>query len=252
MPFPSTVQALSTVPREGTIVTETNELLLASSVGFSNQSTMTVTRTDSTHLSVGNGASSSAPQGIRFNPKNRQITAALTLTITAGTGTGTVQLWARLLSSGSMIFIAVPNDGNTYTLTGTGSLVIPSPGFQPYPGDILFWCWSVTSATFDSTNAGVVFTSGPIGNQQTSQDSWVDAVEVTNITGSAVTLLIEDGQSTPQQLFATASVPANTTVSYVHPGGRFFDSGVFITAGTANALQANVRLARVVRHPQNP
>ena len=252
MPFPSFVQALSTVPSAGVITTETDELLPASSTGFSSQSTLSVTRSSSSVLSIGNGSSASAPQYIRFNPKSRAITTATTLTIASGTGTGYVLIYGVLNSSAALVFDVYDTSGCTFT-GGTGVTIHAQPGTQPYnPNSILLWAWSITSGAFDSTNAGVAFTSGAIGNQQTATDSWVDAIEVANITGSAVTLLIEDGLGTPIQLFPTVSIPANTVVSYLHPGGRFFDLGIFFTAGTASALHVNVRLCRAVRHPQNP
>jgi hypothetical protein len=207
----------STCPLFNWLTPESNELIGTANTRMSSQSTISVTRTSGTVLSVGASSSASAPQYVRFNPKSRVVTSALTLTLTAGTGTGVVEVWAELTASGTIIFRVVSNDGNTYTLTGTGSLISTAAGFQPAPNGVLIWAWSTTSGAFDTTSVGTVYPSGPAGDQQLSTDSWVDSIEAANTTAGAVTLLAQDGLGTPIQLFPTASLAANSTMSYVHP-----------------------------------
>lgn len=250
----------STCPLNNWTTTETSELLGTTSTRFASQANFTVTRTSASILSLGNGASSTAPQYVRFAPaRSRAITTATTLTIASGSGTGQVDIYGTLSANsaaGTLTFTVIDTSGCTFT-GGTGVTVVAAPGasgLNPIvpPFSVLLWSWSITSGAFDSSNTGRTYPSGPIGDQQLSTDAWVDAIEFANITSGAVTVLITDGLGSPIQLFPTASVAANSVASYLHPGGRFFDGGIFMTAGTVSALQVNVRMTRVRRHQLNP
>jgi hypothetical protein len=230
-------------------VQETNELLPAASTRFASSSTIKVTSPTTATLSIANGSSASAPQYVRFNPRSRAVTSAVTLTITGGSGSGVVNIYAYLTASNALEWLVEDTAGLTYTAPANG-VVVADPGFQPanYSNLTLLWSWIVTSGAF--ATAGGTLNGGT--DQQLSTDCWVDAIEVSNITSSAATLTATDGQTTPIQLFDAVSIPGNSCSSYIHPGGRFFDGGLFLTAGSASALQVNVRLARLRRTQSNP
>lgn len=64
------------------------------------------------------------------------------------------------------------------------------------------------------------------------KDCWVGSLTISNTTGSAITLLAQDGQGTPYQLIPTASIPANTSQSGSwQPSGLFMSGGLRVQAG---------------------
>jgi hypothetical protein len=221
-----------------TLVFESSELIPASATAFAVASTVSITQGSSTTLSIGNGASAAAPQYVRFGSRSRAITSAVTLTLASGSATGTVYVYAYLNASNALKFFITDTSGNTFT-AGTNQTVASATGANIPQGSILLYTWPVTAGAFAASGT----------SNQASTDAWVDAIEVANETGSAATITVTDGQGTVINLFDTTSVGANATLTYYHPGGRFFDGGVFLTAGTASALQVNIRMARLRQSP---
>lgn len=228
---PANATYFSTCPGNSVQVLETQELLPAASTPFSSDGNVSFS-SNTTTLTIGFGASASAPQYIRFGYRSRALTATNTLTLTSGSGTGSVSVYAFLTPGNTLSFFALDTSGCVFTI-GTGS-VVTAPGATIPFGAILIYVIPV--------NAGVF---GAGSGQLNPTDCWVDSIEVANITGTAATILAADGQGTPIQLFPTQSVAANSTLLYTHPGGRFFDGGLFLTAGTASALHVSVRLCRL-------
>jgi hypothetical protein len=228
----------STVPGSGTVRWESNETLDTAATRACSSSTVVVTRTSGTVLSVGNGASSAAIQFVRLNPKTRSVTGAQTLTLSSGTGTGYVLIFGQLTSAGALQLVAYNVSSNVlaWGVGSLGTVVTNSPAALPSAPVVLLYKWTMTTGSWD--------TSGGTDTQPTV-DCWIDRIEVSNNTGSAVTLTFTDNQGTALHLFDGNSIPANTTVSYVSPGGRYFDGGLQMNAGTANAMDINIRGVRL-------
>lgn len=74
----------------------------------------------------------------------------------------------------------------------------------------------------------------------TSTDSTVFQITAVNKTGTAATLLVQDRQGTPRTLIPTVSIPGNTVFVAAFPEGVYMTSGVTWTAGTANAIEAEI------------
>lgn len=232
----------TTAPANDVRIYETNELLGTTATGFSSDSSVSVTRTSATVLSIGNSSSATAPQYVRFGYRSRAITTAISLTITGGTGKGTVNIYAYLDSTNALHWYITDTSGNTFTIGGTGNTVASATNAAIPGGAVLIWTWLInaTAAQFDSLGGT---------NAQPNEDTWVDEIEIANETASAVTITVTDGQGTPINLFDATSVPANGTIAYERRGGRFFDGGVFLTAGSTSALQVNLRACRLRHNP---
>lgn len=66
------------------------------------------------------------------------------------------------------------------------------------------------------------------------KDCWIGFVTVTNTTGPPITLIAQDGQGAPFQLFSSVSIPGNTTVGASwQPSGLKMVGGLRIQAGGA-------------------
>lgn len=74
----------------------------------------------------------------------------------------------------------------------------------------------------------------------TSTDSTVFQITAVNKTGTTATLLVQDRQGTPRTLIPTVSIPGNTVFVAAFPEGVYMTSGVTWTAGTANAIEAEI------------
>lgn len=217
---------------------ESYELLPASATQMCSTSTASVTRTSGTVLSIGTGSSAADPQSFRFGNKTRQITAAVTATVTSGSSTGTLSVYGYM--TGSTLGIGVINPtGNTISCSGC---VTAAPGTTTAQNIInngtQIWTWTMTSGSLDSSG----------GTQlSTDKDCWVDQLNISNNTASAVTLTCTDSQSSPVAgpLCPTVSLPANGMTLVVWPGGKYFEGGMKLTAGTANALTVTVRGGRI-------
>ncbi len=75
----------------------------------------------------------------------------------------------------------------------------------------------------------------------TTKTSWVEQIVVANTTGTAATLLVKDKQGTPLQLIPTVSVAANSVLVYTFPRPVKMLGGINWQAGTASALNAEVK-----------
>lgn len=209
---------------------ETMELVGTSATRACSFSTVSVTRTSGTALSVGAGASSTAPQEVRFGTKTRAITTALTLTLASGTGTGTVNFYGQLQPDGTMKLVAEYNDGNTYTFTA--GLLQSLPGPAVANPKVKLFSWPVTAGAFAS--------SGSV-DFQLNRDCWIDLILLSNFTGSAATVTLTDNQGTPLNMLNAVSIAANSTSLIVFPGGIFVDSGMQINASATSSIQAKWR-----------
>jgi hypothetical protein len=214
---------------------DTTELLPASQIQICSPGTIVVVRTSGSILTVGSGASSSAPQSVRFNSRTRQITASATATITSGTGTGKVILYGILNPvDNSLILKLIDSSNNTFT--GSGLTVVSSTstdGVSTAAKGIKLYEWPITSGAYAS--------SGSL-DWQTGKDCWVDRFYITNSTSSGVNLTITDGLGNPI-LGSPVSIP-NGLTGFEDKTGMFMDSGILITAGTANAITVKVKGGR--------
>jgi len=75
-----------------------------------------------------------------------------------------------------------------------------------------------------------------------STDTYIFQITATNITGSAATFTVTDG--TGKYLFASISIPANTTYVMAFPEGVRMASGTSWSSDTSNAIQASIRARR--------
>lgn len=206
--------------------------LPASAVQICSAGTVTVTRTSGTVLSLGNGAAATTPQYARLTPRSRSITAAVTLTISSGSASGTVEVYGFIKPDRTFEFRALNNTTNVLalsagTVVGAGS----AQSAETRALGTLLYSWNITSGSWDVSGT----------NKQTASDCWVDYLELANKTASAVTITATDGLGTPVAMFTSASLPANTTWTIVVPGGRFFEQGLKVTVGTAQAVDLYAR-----------
>lgn len=221
---------------------ESSETLDASAVRACSSSSVVVTRTDGTHLSIGNGSSASAIQFVRFGTKTRFVTSAVTLTATAGTGSGTVQMYGQLTAAGALQIVLAHNTSNTFTLSA-GTVLgsnVPIASGTPF---VLLYSWTMTSGSFDVSGGT---------DQGTNLDCWVDEIDLANTTVGAVTFTITDSQGTPINGYKAQSLAANTSLAVQWPGGRFFDGGMQINAAAANSIDVHFRGVRLRRSAVNP
>jgi hypothetical protein len=73
-----------------------------------------------------------------------------------------------------------------------------------------------------------------------SKDAWIYQIVVANITGSAVTFLVQDKQGTPLAVVPTVSIPANTAIIITFPFATRLIGGFSWQAGTGSALNAEI------------
>lgn len=222
------------------VVFETTETLDTSAMIGASDANVLVTRTSGSVLSIFNGASSSAIQTVRFNPITLAFTAAVTLTIASGSGTGVVTIGARLKDDGTAEIYVEDTSGCTFSGT---PVIYKLPGASPHSPKVKFWKWTITSGAFDSSGGTSL---------QPNENCWLDVLDLANTTGSAATVTVSDAQSTARFLLDAVSIAGNTTTSIQMPGGRFFQGGVKLSAGTANAIDAHWRGSRARQSGQTP
>jgi hypothetical protein len=231
---------------------EATELLGTSATTVTDLHSVAVTRTSGTVLSIGNGASATAPQSLRFSgPTNgyfttRQITSAMTLTSASGGGTGNIFVYAipvinsTATPTNGLQFVVISNLGGTLNCTGSYTCNVVQRGSQQarqaIASGIYIAAWSMTAgspATFD-VGGGVTQSQGGY--------VWLNYLYLTNVSGGAVNVTITDGLG--RQYGQTLSIAANTTylIDFSKPGyERFFERGVVITAGTVSAINVMTR-----------
>lgn len=90
------------------------------------------------------------------------------------------------------------------------------------------------NTTIDTTTVSVATSAG---TDVTTSDTCVDAIYVSNKTGSAATLTVRDRQGTPVEYATAFSIPANSILR-LDFGFHKFTTGVNLVAGTATALNA--------------
>lgn len=221
---------------------EASELLPAAPVVVTSPHNIVITRTSSTALSIGDGASASAPQTVRLRgPANgqfrtRQLTSALTLTSTTGGGTGTIFVFG-IPSGNNLEIVVVNNLGGTLTCTGSTPCSISTSagakGRQAIGSGIYLYSWGMSTgspATFD--------VSGGVSQPTVVPDAWLERVEITNTTGSSVAVALQNAPGT--WATGTVTIPLGTVWSYKFGEprqGQYFEGGLQVTAGTANALR---------------
>jgi hypothetical protein len=249
----------------------TFELVPAASTNVTDTHTVSVVRTSGTVLTIGNGASATAPQTIRpagpgigeFYP--RQMTSSLTLTSAAGGQTGTIFIYGVPVTGtgatiSSMQVVVVSNLGGTLNCTGSITCTVVTNG-TPL-ANLAKTNGVYLAAARMTAGAPATFDTGGVSLQGVGLNAWVRAISISNITASPVTVNIADGKGT-LYLFG-ASIQANTTyevpigvpsVAGVAGGGEvFFERGVFVLAGTASAINVTVRWVqpRPVYFPAQP
>lgn len=74
----------------------------------------------------------------------------------------------------------------------------------------------------------------------TTVDSWISAITVANTTGSNVTFLVLDKQSSAKTLVPTVVISPNTIVILEWAQPTFMEGGIRWQAGTASALHAEI------------
>jgi hypothetical protein len=79
----------------------------------------------------------------------------------------------------------------------------------------------------------------------TTKDTWVEQIVVANKTGAAATFTVVDKAGTPKTLVPTVSLPANSLTVMSFPKPVKMTGGVNWVAGTADALEAEVKGYRV-------
>lgn len=78
----------------------------------------------------------------------------------------------------------------------------------------------------------------------TAKDAIVFSIHVTNVTGTAATVTIQDKQGTPRQILSAYSVPANSFVNIPFNEGLPMPGGITWVAGTASALVGYIDATR--------
>jgi hypothetical protein len=225
----------TTAPTAVTAFESTSFELPASATQICSPGTVAVVRTSDTVLTLASGAADATPQYVHFNPRSRSLTAAVTLTISSGSATGVVDVYGFILPSGAFEFRAINASTNTLSLSAGSVLASGSAQVaETRTLGIKLYTWVISS--------GVWAASGL--NAQSANDCWVDYLEISNSTGSAVSVTVTDGQGTPVAMFTGASLPANTTWVVMVAGGRYFEKGMKVTAGTAEAVTVYARGGR--------
>lgn len=74
----------------------------------------------------------------------------------------------------------------------------------------------------------------------TDSRSFITQISVANVTGGAVTFLVQDKASSAKTLVPTISIPANTVIIMHWPDGVLMTGGISWTAGAADSLHAEV------------
>ena len=243
---------------------EAFELLPASATVVTDPHSVSVTRTAAAILSIGTGASATAPQSARalgsFNGEfyTRQYTSANTLTSTAGGATGTIWIYALPITgtgtvSTSIQTVVVSNLGGTLACTGTPTCSVVATTSATARQAIAKGVY-LASATM-TAGSPATFDSGGITIQSQAINGWVRAISLTNFTGTAVTVVITDGRAV--NYLGTISIAANTTyeISMGQAGyEKFYERGMSVTVGTAGAINIGTRwiTAKLAYSPAAP
>jgi hypothetical protein len=168
-------------------------------------------------------------------------------------------------SGGAGSTVSVVQGGNTAAVTAGGALKVDaSATTQPVSGTVTAnqgGTWNVTVnaalpagtnniglvTVIPKTGCGTTYVdSGAITVPTTSTavtsftaTSCIEKIFVSNVTSSAVTLVVTDNQGTPVTYITGFSVPANSNM-LLDMGGIKFSSGVKWSAGTSSALVGQV------------
>jgi hypothetical protein len=168
-------------------------------------------------------------------------------------------LWAQLQPSGNNVTVvgpltitgALPAGNN---IIGQVSINQTTPGTTngvqvnaalPAGTNILGWLRVIPAGCFgqstpSNVRAAPVLTGG--GSTLTPTTSCVLSCFVNNLTNSAVTIRLTDGQGTPVIWVggnSDYSLTANSNANFPFTDGTIFTSGVIAIAGSANALNIN-------------
>lgn len=236
----------------------TLELVPAASTNVTDTHNVSVVRTSGTVLTIGSGASATAPQSVRAAGPGtgefytRQMASAVTLTSAAGGATGTVYVFGLPVTGagavvGSMQIVVISNLGGTLNCTGSITCTVVQNGAtlarQAKQNGVYLASAAMTAgapATFDTSGVTV---------QGTGLNAWVRAISISNVSASSVTVSIADGKGT--LYLSGATIQANTTYevpigapstnSPLGSGEVFFERGVFVQPGTASAINVTMR-----------
>ncbi len=243
------------------------ELLTTSAVDVTDFHSVVVVRTSASVVTIGSGASATAPQSIRVGGPGslkyytRQYTSANTLTSTTGGATGTVWMYSLpvttgTLSSTSLQTVVINNLGGTLTCTGTPTCTVVTSQSQLGQNAIKYGVY-LASATM-TAGAPATFDVSGVTTQSQNVDAWAKGCMVTNNTGGAVTINITNGINTPAPLLSTVSVAANSTVfiSFTELKDElvFFERGIKMTASANSALYVSMlwRVSSPAFSPEAP
>ena len=78
------------------------------------------------------------------------------------------------------------------------------------------------------------------GTDISAKTTWVTSIRIQNRTGGAATITLVDKDTTPFEYYTAVSVPANTVFNERIAAPLKFVGGITITAGSANALTAEI------------
>lgn len=185
-------------------------------------------------------------QGVQNHAVQFQTTgnpASVSISVTADTGNGT---YSSVGSSTSTTSATISFSGTYKTVCVTATFSDGSSIDASYNGEIAVAAGDstivrvtpamsgyTTQATF--TTSGLWTIQNLTTNQATGTTTLLQSAVVTNITSSAVTFQIMDGNS-KYLIGPTFSLPASSTMTINFPSGLLMTSGINISAGTANAL----------------
>ncbi len=230
---------------------ESFELLPNTAVTVTDTHNVSVVRTSSTVLTIGSSASATLPQTVRALGSNngeyftRQYTSANTLTSTAGGSSGTIWIY-NLPTTGpgttvtSFTTVVISNLGGTLTCTGTPTCSVVTSQSQTGRQAISKGVY-IASATMTSGSPATFDVSGVTAQSQ-NMNAWVRSLDISNISGGAVTVTITDGKGTSYG--QVLSIAANTTyqVPFGEPGyERFRERGLIVTASAVSTINVSTR-----------
>ena len=247
----------------------TFELVPGAATNVTDTHNVSVVRTSGTVLTIGNGASATAPQTIRAAGPGtgemftRQVTSSLTLTSAIGGGTGTIYIYG-LPTTGpgtsitSLQIVVISNLGGTLNCAGSITCTVvrngtPLANMAKLNGVYL-------AAANMTAGAPATFDVGGIATQGQGLNAWVKAITITNISASPVTVNIADGKGTLYlsggliQPNIAYEVPIGAPAIAQDNGLVFMERGLQVFPSAASAINVIVRWVqpRPVFNPAQP
>lgn len=229
------------------------ELLPNAATNMTDPHNVAVVRTSGTVLTIGNGASTTAPQTVRSvgpgadNFYTRQFTSAVTLTSASGGITGTIYIFALPIAAPgatetSLQVVVISNLGGVLNCTGAYTCTVVTRSSQLATQARAAGAY-LAAATMTAGSPAQFDVSG-VRVQTQGLNAWVRGILVNNFSASAVSVAVVDGRGVS---LGNWSIPAGTTqtLSLAPPGYEvFLERGMIMTAGTPNAV--NIMVLRVL------